>query len=155
MLEHGMASCKYTQACKKRNGGTLLKEKSCSKHVAKQLATDIPAPGLLVVHDPVRGGENEFAEGAGGEEVGRALLELAGADVEAGRDDAGLVDATVQLNYDLAGAMVIDEFELINVSMALHQGQKLDDDLGGRADEDLALATLLSVDDGLEAVVEY
>ncbi len=38
-------------------------------------------------------------------------------------------------------------------TMALHQGQELDDDLGGGADENLALATLLSVDDGLEAVI--
>lgn len=37
--------------------------------------------------------------------------------------------------------------------MVLHQGQELDDDLGRGADEDLTLATLLRVNDGLEAVV--
>lgn len=38
--------------------------------------------------------------------------------------------------------------------MLLHQGQELDNDLGGRADQDLALATLLSVVDVVEAVVQ-
>lgn len=31
--------------------------------------------------------------------------------------------------------------------MALHDGEELDDDLGGRPDEDLALATALGIDD--------
>ena len=38
--------------------------------------------------------------------------------------------------------------------MLLHQRQELDDDLGGRTDQDLALATLLSVVDVVEAVVQ-
>jgi hypothetical protein len=36
----------------------------------------------------------------------------------------------------------------------LHQRQELDDDLGRRTDQDLALATLLSVVDVVEAVVQ-
>jgi len=37
-------------------------------------------------------------------------------------------------------------------TMTLHDAQKLDNDLGGRADEDLALAGLLSVVDGVERI---
>lgn len=37
--------------------------------------------------------------------------------------------------------------------MALHDTEELDDDLGGRTDENLALATALSVDNVVEAVV--
>ena len=40
------------------------------------------------------------------------------------------------------------------LTVLLHDGQELDDDLGGRADQDLALAGLLGVVDGIEAVVE-
>lgn len=36
--------------------------------------------------------------------------------------------------------------------MLLHDGEVADDDLGARADEHLALATLLSVDNVVEAV---
>ena len=39
-------------------------------------------------------------------------------------------------------------------TVLLHDGQELDDDLGGRADENLALARLLGVVDGIERIVE-
>ena len=39
-------------------------------------------------------------------------------------------------------------------TVLLHQGQELDNDLGGRTDQDLALATLLSVVDVVKAVVQ-
>ena len=39
-------------------------------------------------------------------------------------------------------------------TVTLHDGQELDDDLGGRADHDLALAGLLGVVDGVERIVE-
>lgn len=38
--------------------------------------------------------------------------------------------------------------------MLLHHSQELDDDLGRRADENLALARLLGVVDGVERIVE-
>lgn len=39
-------------------------------------------------------------------------------------------------------------------TVLLHDGQELDDDLGAGADEDLALAALLGVVDGVERIVE-
>jgi hypothetical protein len=39
-------------------------------------------------------------------------------------------------------------------TVALHDGQELDNDLGGRANQDLALAGLLGVVDSIEAIVE-
>lgn len=38
--------------------------------------------------------------------------------------------------------------------MALHDGQELDDDLGAGSDEDLTLAGLLGVVDGVKRIVE-
>lgn len=38
--------------------------------------------------------------------------------------------------------------------MLLHHTQELDDDLGARSDEDLALASLLGVVDGVKRIVE-
>lgn len=38
--------------------------------------------------------------------------------------------------------------------MLLHDLEELDDDLGGRADQDLALAGLLGVVDAVEGIVE-
>lgn len=39
-------------------------------------------------------------------------------------------------------------------TVTLHDGQELDNDLGGRADHDLALAGLLGVVDGVERIVK-
>jgi hypothetical protein len=39
-------------------------------------------------------------------------------------------------------------------TVALHDLQELDDDLGGRSDQDLTLAGLLGIVDGVEGVVE-
>lgn len=39
-------------------------------------------------------------------------------------------------------------------TVLLHDAQELDDDLGGRTDEDLALASLLGVVDRVKRIVE-
>lgn len=40
------------------------------------------------------------------------------------------------------------------LTMLLHDLEELDDDLGGRSDQDLSLTSLLGVGDGLESVSE-
>lgn len=44
--------------------------------------------------------------------------------------------------------------EKIKRTVLLHDSQELDNDLGGRSDQDLTLASLLGVVDGIESVVE-
>lgn len=121
---------------------------------ANDLARDVLASGLLVVHDTGRGGQDDVAELTGREQLDNPLLELGEADVVAGGDDTGLVEAAVELDDNLAGAVVIDLLELANVTVALHDLEELDDDLGGRSDHDLTLASLLGIVDGVESVVE-
>jgi len=75
----------------------------------------LPA-SLLVVHDSGRGGQDNVAELTGGKELDNPLLEVAETDVVAGRDDTGLVEASVELDDDLARAVVIDLLELANVA---------------------------------------
>lgn len=69
---------------------------------ANDLAGNVLASGLLVVHDTSGGGQDNVAELTSGKELDNPLLELGEADVVAGRDDTGLVEATVELNNDLA-----------------------------------------------------
>lgn len=69
-----------------------------------------------MVHDSGRGGQDNIAELTGGKELDNPLLEIAETDVVAGGDDAGLVQAAVELDNDLAGAVVIDLLELANVA---------------------------------------
>ena len=69
-----------------------------------------------MVHDSGRGGQDNVAELTGGKELDNPLLEVAETDVVAGRDDTGLVEASVELDDDLARAVVIDLLELANVA---------------------------------------
>ena len=49
------------------------------------------------------------------------VLNLRNLDVVAGGDDTGLVQTAVELNDDLAGAVVINDLELADVACAVHQ----------------------------------
>jgi hypothetical protein len=83
---------------------------------ADDLARDVFAAGLLLIHDTGGGGEDNVAELTSREKLDDPLLELAKADVVAGGDDTALVEAAVELDNDLAGAVVIDLGELANVA---------------------------------------
>lgn len=72
--------------------------------------------GLLVVHDTSRGGEDDVAELTSRQQLDNPLLELGETDVVAGRDDTSLVETAVELDDNLAGAVVIDLLELANVA---------------------------------------
>lgn len=99
------------------------------------LARDVLPTGLLVVHDASGGGQDDVAELTRGQQPNSPLLEVGQLDVVAGRDDTGLVETiervsgharsgstylqhipAVELDNDLAGAVVVDLLELANVS---------------------------------------
>ena len=83
---------------------------------AEDLAGNVLATGLLVVHDTGRGGQHNETERTGGQELLHPVLDLAELHVEVGRDNTTLVDAAVELNDHLAGAVVIDLLELADVA---------------------------------------
>lgn len=87
-----------------------------------------------MVHDTVRGGQDEETELTRGQQVTDPLFHGIELDVETGRNDTTLVQTTVELDNNLSSAMVIDDFEFINVTVLLHDLQEFDDDLGGGAD---------------------
>lgn len=99
------------------------------------LAGDVLPTGLLVVHDASGGGQDDVAELTRGQQPNGPLLEVGQLDVVAGRDDTGLVETVegvsgdarsgsrcllyvpaVELDNDLAGAVVVDLLELANVA---------------------------------------
>jgi hypothetical protein len=84
----------------------------------------LPA-GLLVVHDARRGGEDNVTELTRGKQLDDPLLHVAELDVVAGGDDTGLVDAAVELDDNLAVAVVVDLLELANVSCTLYVSEML------------------------------
>ena len=59
------------------------------------LARDVLASCLLVVHDTSRGCEHHVSELTRRQELDDPLLEICEADVVSGRDDTGLVEAMI------------------------------------------------------------
>ena len=123
-----------------------------SVEVAKQLATDVTTTRLLVVHDAARRGDHQVAKLTRGEHVADPLVKAVDGDVEAGRDDTALVDAAEQRHDDLAAAVVVDNLELTDVAVLLHDLQEAQDHLARRADEHLTLAHLLRVEHVLQRI---
>lgn len=93
-----------------RHGGYRLVEET------DDLAGDVLSPGLLVVHDTGGGGEDNVTELTRRQELLDPLLHVTELDVVAGRDDASLVQAAVELDDDLAVTVVVDLLELANVA---------------------------------------
>ena len=100
---------------------------------AEELASNVLAAGLLVVHDTSGGGQDDVAELTRGEQLDGPLLEVAELDGVAGVDDTALVETAaglesfsvrwrdgnipaVQLDDDLAGTVVVNLLELANVA---------------------------------------
>jgi hypothetical protein len=71
-----------------------------------------------VVHDAGRCGEHDVTELTRGQQVDNPLLEVAELDVVAWGDDTALVQAAVELDDDLAVAVIIDLLKLANVACA-------------------------------------
>lgn len=83
---------------------------------ANDLAGNVLAAGLFVVHDTSRGGKDDVAELTSRKELSDPLLELSQADVVAGGDNTALVEAAVELDDNLARAVVVNLLELANVA---------------------------------------
>ena len=110
---------------------------ACSVEEAKNFATDVLGTSLVVVHDSLVGGEDNDTELSRGEHSGAEVLELVELEVEAGGDDTALVKTTVQVDNDLAIAGIIDDLELIDVAVSLHDLEELDEDLGDGSQDNL------------------
>ena len=82
----------------------------------EELASNVLATSLLVVHDTSGGGQNEVTELTRGEELGGPGLEVTELNGVAGVDNTALVKTAVQLDDDLAGAVVVNLLELANVA---------------------------------------
>ena len=81
------------------------------------------ASRLLVIHDALRGGQHDVTELTAGEQVAGPHLDLVHLDIEAGRDATALVQATNEIDHDLAGTVIVDHGDITNVtySSAIHR----------------------------------
>ena len=69
-----------------------------------------------MVHDTGRGSKDEETKLTGWKQVVDPGFNIFLLDVEARRNDTSLVDATNELDYNLAGSVIIDNFEFSNIT---------------------------------------
>lgn len=89
--------------------GSLVEE-------ANDLARDVLAPGLLVVHDTRAGSQDDVAELTRWQKLDNPLLQILELHIVSWGDDTSLVESAVELDDDLARSVVVDLFELANVA---------------------------------------
>ena len=104
---------------------------------SEDLTTDMVLSGLNVVHDTLVGGKDDIAELSGWQNLVNELLEILKLEVESWGDDTALVESSVELDNDLSGSGVIDNLELVDVTVLLHASEELDENLGDGAEENL------------------
>lgn len=80
-------------------------------------------PRLLVVHDPTARRQDDVPKLSARQELDDPFLEIGDADVVARGDDAGFVDAPVELNDDLAGSVIVHFFEFTDIAY-IHGGRE-------------------------------
>ena len=129
-------------------------------------------PGLLVVHDASGGGQYDEPELSTREKVVGPLLYFGDGHIKPGRDDPALVESSRQIDHNLASSVVVHHLELPDVSVFHHDGEEPHDDLtlskvssvfkqqlrgraghlGAGSDENLSLASFLSIVDAFKSV---
>ena len=109
----------------------------CSVEETEDFATDMLGTSLVVVHDALVGREDENTELTGRKDSVGEVLELSEGKIEAGGDDTALVEATVEVDNDLAGALIINDLELVDVAVLLHDTEELDQDLRDGSEDNL------------------
>lgn len=90
-----------------------------------------------MVHNTLVGGQDDVAELTGGEDGVSEVLELVEGQVETGGDNTALVEATVQVNDDLATTGIVNDGELVDVALGLHEAEDLDQHLGDGVEDNL------------------
>ena len=109
----------------------------CSVEETENLSTDMLGTSLVVVHDTLVGGEDNDSELTGGKHGVGEILELSKGKIETRRDDTAFVETAVKVDDDLAIASIVDDLELVDVAVSLHDLEEFDEDLGGGSKDNL------------------
>ena len=83
-----------------------------------------------MVHHTLVGGEHDESELSGWQNGVNEVLKLGGGEVKSWGDDTTLVKSSVEVHNDLSTTSIINDLEVVDVSVLLHLSEELDNDLG-------------------------
>lgn len=107
---------------------------------------------LLVGEDALSGGKDKMTELSGGQNVTGPLFEFREDNIVAGGDDTAFVDSSDEFNDDFLASVIVDNFELSDVVVLLHDAEELDENLGDGSEQNLLLSFSLGVHNCLEGI---
>ena len=125
---------------------------NCLVNETQDLTGNVLSVSFFVVHNTSGSSQDNVTELSGWQQVSSPLFDIGNLNVESWRDNTTLVQSTVQLNDDLTRSVVIDVFKFTNVTVLLHNLQKLDDDLRGWSNQNLTLTGLFGVVDSVQSI---
>ena len=96
---------------------------------SQYLSSDLSLSGIIVIHDSLVGSKDNVSELSGGEDLNEEFLEVLELNIESWGNDSTFVESSVKFDDDLSGSLVINDLEVIDISMLLHLSEELDDDL--------------------------
>lgn len=82
----------------------------------KNLSTSLLSSSFFVVHDSEGSGKDDESKLSRWKQVSNPVFNVFEMDIESWGNDSTLVETTDELNDDLSGAMVVDDFEFTNVT---------------------------------------
>jgi hypothetical protein len=83
---------------------------------ANDLASNVLSSSLFVIHNAGRCGQDDVTELTRWQQLDNPLLEVSELNIVAGGDDTGLVETAVELDDDLAAAVIVDFFKFADVT---------------------------------------
>ena len=105
-----------------------------------------------MVHDPKGSGQNNEAELAARKDVADPFLKVSGRAIKTWANRSALVKATVEVDDDLSGAVVVDNFKVRNIPVLLHHLQKLHHNFAAGTNEYLAFSAALCACDAAKRI---
>ena len=83
-----------------------------------------------MVHNALVSGKDKSSKLTRGQHGGAEVFEILELDVEVGGNHSALVESSVEVDDDLASAGVVDDLELTDISVGLHDLEELHEGLG-------------------------
>lgn len=122
--------------------------------VSENFASRMLSNSLLMIENAIRRRQDEVTKLSRRQDIIRPSLNVRQLQIESRRDDAALVDSTIEIDDNFPRSLVIDQFKVTNVSMLLHDLEEFDDHFADGSNHDLSLAASLGVVNCVETVVE-
>jgi hypothetical protein len=83
---------------------------------SEDLSCNMFSSSLLMIHNSSARSQHNISDASRGQELINPLLQIRKSDVEARGNDSTFIQTSIQLNDDLAGAVVIDFLKFANVA---------------------------------------